>query len=349
MLAAVLGVTMAPVTIRTNPANFVAISAKQFGPLKPSRIPEYTATIAAAHPFTEVIASWSASMTDGTSLSVFVQPEGREGPPYTLGTWSADPNIRTSVNDQKDETARVDTDTLVFAQPQRRITVTVRLQPNAVDAVGQFRALFLHLRRATPPAERPPQKKAWGKTLEPPRRAQNSYPGGNVLCSPTSTSMILAYWAEKLKRPELDADVPEVQAGVFDPAWEGTGNWPFNTAFAASRPGLTAYVTRLRDLRDLEEWLRAGVPVACSVSYALLKGEEKKRANDGHLVVAVGVDSQGDFVFNDPGRAVVRMTYKRADFQRAWAVSGNAVYLVYPTHWAIPAQPGPWANRRFGQ
>jgi hypothetical protein len=57
------------------------------------------------------------------------------------------------------------------------------------------------------------------------------YPnGGNVWCSPTSTSMVLAY----LDKYTGDCE-PRVRAAVdavFDWVYDGHGNWPFNTAYA---------------------------------------------------------------------------------------------------------------------
>jgi hypothetical protein len=38
---------------------------------------------------------------------------------------------------------------------------------------------------------------------------------------------------------------------VHDPAWSGTGNWSFNTAWAATLTG-HAFVTRLHDLREAD-------------------------------------------------------------------------------------------------
>ena len=59
------------------------------------------------------------------------------------------------------------------------------------------------------------------------------YPdGGEVWCSPTSTSMVLAYWAGDTGPCE-----PRVRAaveGVYDWVYDGHGNWPFNTAYAAT-------------------------------------------------------------------------------------------------------------------
>lgn len=148
--------------------------------------------------------------------------------------------------------------------------------------------------------------------------------------------MVLAYWARVLKRPSLDRDVPVVVEGVFDPKWPGTGNWPFNTAYAGSLPGMRAYVTRLTDVSELEDWVVRGVPVVVSVCYDLLRGRPRQR-DSGHLVVCVGFTANGEVTVNDPGtRANVRKTFPREDFVRAWANSRNTVYLIYPHTWRPP-------------
>ena len=146
--------------------------------------------------------------------------------------------------------------------------------------------------------------------------------------------MILAHWAGVLRRPELDVPVPEVARAVYDRNWPGTGNWPFNTAFAGQFEGLRAYVTRLADLREIEDWVAAGVPVAASVSFDLLNGKAADLGN-GHLVVVVGFTETGDMVVNDPwpdpkGVNSVRKTYPRQAFLRAWARSRHTVYLIHP-------------------
>ena len=46
----------------------------------------------------------------------------------------------------------------------------------------------------------------------------------------------------------MNLTVPEVAAVVYDDSFAGTGNWPFNTAFAGSFPGMRSYVTRLDDI-----------------------------------------------------------------------------------------------------
>lgn len=281
--------------------------------------------IAAGIAWTELVPSWEIE-GDGQS-ELMVEVGGRW---YSLGKWG---DGKTSVNGQRGDGVNVYTDTLVVRQPGP----SVRLRLETRKGAPELRWLQLSF-SAGVPAFAPFS----GRPIAPldvPIRAQGDYPNGGVLCSPTSVSMTLWYWANLLNRPGLDSDVPEVQAGVFDPAWGGTGNWTFNAAFASDKPGMVGKVARLRDTDDLEAWLRAGVPVITSVSYDLLKGKDKKGENDGHLVVVVGVDAEGRYIFNDPGRKPIRLVYERDAFLRAWASSRNTVYLIFPRRWITPALP----------
>ncbi len=286
-------------------------------------------TIASQMPWNELVASWTTSHGDTSTYRIEAQPSD-SSKWYTLGVWSADPLMRYSVKDQKDELADVQTDTLVLRQPVSDVRIRV--------TGGQLQSLTLSFaNRSVTPASRPVEAAGWGKTLlDVPQRCQGDYPNGKVICSPTATSMILAYWAATLKQPILDEGVEKVCTGVFDPNWPGTGNWPFNTAYAGSLPGMRAFVARLWHIGHLEDFLRAGFPIACSISYDLLRGKGKKGMNDGHLVVLVGVNSDGDPIFNDPGRREVRQVYKRADFESAWASSGRTAYIIHPRLMALP-------------
>jgi len=291
----------------------------------------------------QLVASWNVETPPGTGLKV----EARALRPdhatkfYTLGLWSSDPakHPRESVRDQKDQDGEVLTDMLALSQPCQR--AQLRLTLAGSDAASQPRLRFVGLSlldsKARPPPL-PPERAAWGKTIPVPQRSQVNYPGGaSAWCSPTAVSMVLAYWAGELKRPELDYDVPAVVEGVFDRNWQGTGNWPFNTAFAGSLPGTRGYVTRLSDVSELEAWLANGIPVVVSVSYDLLRGKPKGPDDAGHLVVCVGFTEAGDVIVNDPGTSKdIRRTFPRKDLVAAWANSHNTVYLIHPLGARIP-------------
>ena len=94
---------------------------------------------------------------------------------------------------------------------------------------------------------------------------------------------------------------------TYDYGYEGTGNWPFNTAYAATRTE-QAFVTRFASLRGVERFIKAGIPVIVSVTFGAggLDGSPLPRGTNGHLLVVVGFTSTGDVVVNDPAAADAR-------------------------------------------
>jgi Peptidase_C39 like family len=292
----------------------------------------------------QLVASWDAEMPADAYLKVEARAlyPNHESKYFTMALWSVDPakHPRESVRNQKDADGDVSTDTLILKQPCRR--VQVRLTLGGVDhRAPRLKLLGLCLTdtKATPEVL-PPNRSAWGKTIEVPERSQMAYPNGNVLCSPTTVSMLMTYWSHTLKRPELDHDVPEIAKAVYDEKWKGTGNWPFNTAYPGSFPGMRGYVTRLTDVSELEDWVAAGLPVGLSLCYDRLRA--KGPGPNGHLVVCVGFTETGEVVINDPGTSRhVRKTFPRKNLINAWAYSHNAVYLIYPENATLP-------NDRFG-
>ena len=167
-----------------------------------------------------------------------------------------------SVKDQQDADGDVLTDTL--ALKVRCDRTRIRLRFSGAQELREPPVKFLGLCFAdtswTPPTL-PPNRAAWGKSIAVPERTQLDFQEGEQSwCSPTSTSMVLAWWAGQLPRPELERAVPEVAHEVRDPNWPGTGNWPFNTAYAGSFSGLRACVTRFSDVSELEDWIARGIP-----------------------------------------------------------------------------------------
>ncbi|MEO6036232.1 MAG: peptidase C39 family protein, partial [Verrucomicrobiota bacterium] len=191
----------------------------------------------------------------------------------------------------------------------------------------------------TPGISLPSNQKAWGKIIETPERSQNSYPEEQGWCSPTSLAMVLMRWSAKLDRPELNLDVRDCAAGVLDKNY-GTGNWPFNTAFAGKFPGMRAYVTRFTGISELEDWIEAGIPVIISAPFHLLE-PGRKDTGSGHVVTVIGFSGTGDVIINDPATNLekgqkIRHTYKRENVIKAWGASHDTVYLIYPESAEIP-------------
>jgi hypothetical protein len=301
----------------------------------------------------ELVVSWN--VTPGAYLKV----EARGIYPdhatdfYTLSLWSDNPaqHPRASVNRQRNADGTVKIDTLILSRLGAKAQLRLTLGSAADKPAAQIKFLGLSFCNSqVQPAPAEPNRAAWGKALAVPERRQGEYEGGGGWCSPTSLSMVLAYWGEKLQRPELNHTVPETAEAINDTGLDGTGNWPFNTAYAGMFPGMRAYVTRLNDVTELEDWIAAGVPVIVSVSSYLTNDRSSGRDN-GHLIVCAGFTEEGDVVANDPGVSVkknqsARRTYPRERFLNAWKKSKNAVYLIYPETATIPKnRSGNWAAK----
>jgi hypothetical protein len=309
-------------------------------------------------PFRELIPSWNAETPPGAWIEVRLRAQvgasaqaeasgmggGRWTRWYELGAWSSDsgPERRQSVKDQRDSDGRVSTDTVLLSAPATAYQLALTLRADdAAAARAASPAVSLAAVLASAPSPTPREitstGAALGMTLPVPERSQMIYPnGGPVWCSPTSTSMVMAYWSERLGEPALNRPVPEVAAAVYDVVYRGNGNWPFNTAYAGQH-GLTAYVSRMSSLVQAERWIEAGIPVVASLAWDPGElGNAAVPSTDGHLLVIVGFTPTGDVVVNDPAAdprlgISVRRVYPRAAMERLWLThSGGTVYLMYP-------------------
>jgi len=302
----------------------------------------------------ELVVSWNATAPTGTFLTVEASAvsSGQATRFYSWGVWSPDNGNypRRSAGRQKDADGEMRTDTLVLSQLAGAVQVRVTLGGTNQELPAlKFLGLSFCNTNITPAPPRS-NRRAWGKIIATPERSQHSYADEQGWCSPTSLSMVLSRWAEVSQRPEMDLDVPEVARAVYDRQMDGTGNWPFNTAFAGSFKGMRAYVTRFNDISELETWVAAGIPVIISAPWELLK-PGRHDPGVGHLTVCIGFTKDGDVVINDPATNLkvesVRHVYKRQNVINAWAASQNTVYLVYPESAKIPKNRlGQWAGRQ---
>ncbi|WP_460712179.1 peptidase C39 family protein [Nocardioides dilutus] len=314
---------------------------------------------------TELIGSWQAVTPRNSWVEVRVR--GRVGEQTSswdiLGRWAAsDRRVRrTSVAGQGDDLADVAVDTWKVKDPGGAASyqVQVRLMRRSgassrSPAVDALHAVATRLPAGLPSVSAPGP--AAGITLEVPRYSQMAHVGhspkygggGEAWCSPTSTSMVLGYYDRLpdasayawVGADHTDPWVDQAARATYDAAYEGTGNWVFNTAFAASLAG-DAFVTRLPDLRAAEKYIAAGIPLVASLSFG--SGEltgAPISSSAGHLLVIVGFTATGDVVVNDPAsrsRSGVRRTYDRAELEAAWlGGSGGVVYVIRDEAHALP-------------
>ncbi|MFF8847247.1 peptidase C39 family protein [Streptomyces sp. NPDC015127] len=333
-----------------------------------------------AVPATEVIASWNAHTPAGTWLQVELAgtySDGTDTPWFVMGRWAAgDGDIRrTSVDDQSDGKASIWTDTFavddaasglrlasyrlrltLYRRPGTRLTPTVwRLGAMASDIPDRFGV----------PASQP----GLARELAVPRYSQNThigqYPeydnGGEAWCSPTSSQMIIEYWGRRPTADDLawvnpdfaDPQVCHAARFTYDYQYEGCGNWPFNAAYAATYRDMSAVVTRLSSLTDLETLIGAGIPAITSQSFLKEELTGAGYGTAGHLMTVIGFTADGDVIANDPAspsNEAVRRVYRRAEWEKIWlrtkrynatgkvvSGTGGVCYLYWPAD-PTPAQ-----------
>jgi hypothetical protein len=304
---------------------------------------------------TQLIPTWEA-VTEGDSVvKVQVRGQAADGTVSSwdsMAEWTLDnpSRQRRSLGSQTDDLARVSVDTWQAATPLTQWQVRVSLYRNAatkpvvrLDRVGAMASALVPRGSTATSAPGP----AAGTVLDVPTFSQMThsghYPqwggGGEAWCSPTSTAMVLAYYGLQpgpfpdITAGHADAQVDHTARLVYDHAYEGTGNWAFNTAYASTLTTGDAYVTRLRDLRAAEDFIAAGVPLVASIAFGRnqLTGAPIS-ASIGHLLVVVGFEADGDVVVNDPAGATnsaVRRVYDRDEFEDIWInASGGVVYVI---------------------
>ncbi len=325
-------------------------------------------TVPVAFAATEAIASWNATTPVGTWLQVDLRGTTEAGTTtkwYILGRWaSSDEEMhRTSVPSQGDADGTVFIDT--FAAAEGHALTSYQLQvtlyrPTGTTLTPTLRSVGTMASRVPGPKRKPVPGPGGGvvTTLGVPQYSQEihvgEYPefdgGGEAWCSPTSTSMVLSFWESGPTSADYawvddsfaDPWVDHAARMTYDYNYQGAGNWPFNTAYASSF-GIDGFVTRLRSMSEVEQFIGSGIPLVLSLAMKKNEVPGAGYTTNGHLLVVVGFTGNGDAVVNDPfspTNDAVQKVFSRAEFENAWLnSSGGVVYVMHPPGHALPVPP----------
>ncbi|WP_147455892.1 peptidase C39 family protein [Nocardioides mangrovicus] len=326
------------------------------------------------HGFSELVASWQATTPGGSWVEIGMQAQTATTTSrwFTMGRWAFENSAaftRTSVDDQDDPIGKIYTDTFLAhdaapgGTPTRyRLRVILHGAGRAAPTVRQV-AATASLPGDVPQTTTSPTTMRRTVDLRLPSHSQEihhgEYPaydgGGEAWCSPTSTSMVLSYYGVGPTRRDVaalpadpvfdahqrvDGVVDYAAIHVFDQAYDGAGNWPFNTAYASAY-GLDGSVRQFASLRPVEEQVKRGVPVVVSIAWDNTDSDSSNdltgssiTGTDGHLVVVGGFTASGDPIVYDPASpsdAEVRHVYQRSQFERDWlTASDGTTYVIAP-------------------
>lgn len=336
------------------------------------------------YPIKQAVPSWNVDTPTGTWVETEFRGRKADGTWtkwFVMGRWASGDDFapangrvgdihRTSLNGQGDTDAALFTDTFVARagfEPDAFQTRARLYRPQGAKISPRLTSL------STMTNENLPDEHYTGTSdftlgrevsLDVPQYSQlihiGEYPefggGGQVWCSPTSSTMVIYSYGREVPAKELEGIVapngdPQVDyaaMNTWDYAYEGAGNWPFNAAYA-HRFGLKSFVTRLRSLAEAEKFIEAGIPLTVSLNFDEAEMPEAGYSTPGHLVVLIGFTADGDPIINDPNKASneeVRQVYTRENFERVWQTSTDGVtYVYHPKNVKLPANmPGVTPN-----
>ncbi len=330
-------------------------------------------------PFNKVVTSWQADTPGNSRIETHLQVQRTDGvwsTWYNMGNWAfantsqADGSItshRGFAGEQADATGSVDQDTFWLNDGLHakayRVRSVLHADKHKKPVVRQVAAVasdyLLNQETGTSPTTMRHQIE-----LPVPPLSQyvhnDEYPqfdgGGAAWCSPTSVSMVLRYYGMGPSAQDIaalpvdpvfdanqrrDGDVAYAAHHIFDNGYpeKNTGNWPLNTAYAASF-GLKTSVRQYTSLQPIENWIKKGVPVVITLKW---DNTDADTTNDltgssidktaGHLMVVRGFTKTGEVIANDPaspaGNDQVRHVYNRAQLEHLWLTAkGGTVYII---------------------
>ncbi|WP_296558431.1 C39 family peptidase [uncultured Acetobacterium sp.] len=313
----------------------------------------YTSNVFNASPFTKAVLSWSTDTPAGTLIQVEARVCESDGSGQanenwsdwlSFGQWGTTIKRASGIGNTDSPLAKIDVDTLVVknGKTANKIQYRVILHSGATGVTPTVRLIAVALRNANPGqgiskvfTDNPDLSNL--PVLNVPQLSQmvREPSIADSICSPTSVAMILNYYGTPVQ--------PEAAAwGSYDYGYQDFGNWPFNTAYAASF-GYHAYVD-YSTIEGLKREIAGGHPVVVAVAYKNSAGVSGNlpvvngapiRSTYGHLIVVCGFTQENGtdyIIINDPAAASnggVRVRYRLDQFAAAWAESGNIAYIIH--------------------
>ncbi|BCR35744.1 C39 family peptidase [Mariniplasma anaerobium] len=279
--------------------------------------------------FAELVPTWNVVLDEKSTVTIFVAIGNHTGYSdyYAMALWRK--TYKTSLEDQVDQYGRKTIDTItpklidinrikfkvIFAKSDTDATALKNISITTIPKQSENHYDFSIL-----------QEKSI--LLEP--RQQLSVPAiGNLICSPTSLSMVLNYYNHSESQSL-------VSSYVFDQGAQIYGNWSFNASYAGGFDDLYARVQYANDLSTLSSYINNDQPLVLSIRTQTKEELEGSimAYPSGHLLVLTGfklIDDTWYALVSDPAEyedSKVNREYNLQDLLDAWR---GYIYVVQTT------------------
>ncbi len=275
-----------------------------------------TTSIFSIEQFDEFVPSWNIIIDSDIKVRIKVSVGNSDGmsEEFLMGYWTL--GYKTSLSNQTSDYAKVYIDTIVAQDISLdRVSFTITFDEGAFS--------LQNISLTTIPTGSIwlfDETKLVEYNINVPTKQQLSIPDiGSSICSPTSLSMILAYYGENLPPSDVAEFVRDKGSQIY-------GNWSFNTSYAGGYENLFSRVEYINDFDTILSYLSQDIPLAFSIktsSAASLEGAIMAYPA-GHLVVLRGLKYENDIWYalvNDPAEytdeAVLRQ-YVLSELLDAW-------------------------------
>lgn len=279
--------------------------------------------------FKNLVGAWNAETPEGTEVEVLfqVRMEAVWSTWFSYGKWSSE--SRGSIKHQKDQIAAMDIDTIniLGGNAADGFRYKIIMRRSSIESLSpRLSSISAALKLSDMDDEAISQGDKWLRELEVPERSQMVIPKiGNIICSPTSLSMVMEYYGVNLP-------TEDVAEGVYDSGADIYGNWSYNVAYVGSK-GFDAYIERYSSSVSIKNMISKGIPVVASIR---TKNKEDLSGApmaypSGHLLVVRGFairNGEEYIIVNDPAapnNETVRREYKLSEFEKAWS---GIVYIL---------------------
>lgn len=289
---------------------------------------EWVSKVKEVSPFERLVVSWNTTTFENTNIEVWIRVRTSQNWSmwFSYGKWTTDGNNTGSFSGQQDNFARLDIDELVVHSglgEAVQVKLALTRKHSAIDSPS-VRSIFATL--CTPTNRYESTVVTDDFRLDVPTRSQLVVEEiGNIICSPTSLSMVLEYYG-------LDLPTEQVAKGTIDNGTSIYGNWSYNVAYVGEC-GYKSYVHYCDSFDNVLELLKQDIPVIASIitkDVSELDGASQAYPS-GHLIVVTGVEKTDDGVMvcvNDPAAKTIENVsrkYKYHQFIKAWK---HLIYVI---------------------